>query len=63
MRLLGMGYSWGGYESLIVPQYPSNIRTATSWKGRGPLLRIHAGLEDFGDIKADLEAGLNRLEQ
>lgn len=62
MELLSMGYSWGGYESLILPQNPSNIRTATQWQDRGPLLRIHIGLEDVSDILSDLEAGLDRLK-
>jgi cystathionine beta-lyase len=55
----GIGYSWGGYESLIVP---ADIkRTAAPFKAEGPVLRIHAGLEDPGDLIADLEEGLSRL--
>lgn len=61
MRLFGMGYSWGGYESLILPADMTGMRTATSWPAGGPLLRIHAGLEDVGDLQADLEAGFRRL--
>ena len=61
LELYGMGYSWGGYESLIIPQYPEKIRTATKYKAEGPLLRIHAGLEDPADLIADLAAGLDRL--
>lgn len=61
MRLFGMGYSWGGYESLILPTDPAGIRTATEWRAGGPLLRIHAGLEDAADLIADLEAGFERL--
>ncbi len=60
-ELFGMGFSWGGFESLILPMEPKYSRSATTWEGKGPLLRIHAGLEDAGDLKADLEAGLERL--
>ncbi|MCW8836796.1 MAG: PLP-dependent transferase, partial [Rhodospirillales bacterium] len=56
-----MGYSWGGFESLIIPSDPTKIRTATEWKADGPLVRINTGLEDVGDLIADLESGLERL--
>jgi cysteine-S-conjugate beta-lyase len=61
LRLFGMGYSWGGFESLIVPFDPSAYRTATQWQVEGPALRLHIGLEDVDDLKADLEAGFARL--
>ena len=61
MELFAMGYSWGGYESLILPTYPANHRSATAWSAPGPSLRIHAGLEDPDDLIADLEKGLERL--
>lgn len=61
LELFGMGYSWGGFESLIIPQYPEKIRTATQWAAPGPLLRLHAGLEDPDDLMADLDAGFARL--
>ena len=61
LTLFGMGASWGGYESLIMPNDPRAIRTATSWNMPGRLLRIHAGLEDPADLIADLEAGFQRL--
>lgn len=61
LELFGMGYSWGGYESLIIPQDVKNDRTATSAAYEGPLLRLHVGLEDLDDLKADLEAGFARL--
>jgi cystathionine beta-lyase len=59
LELFGMGWSWGGYESLIVTAHPT--RTAKPFTTSGPLLRIHAGLEDVGDLIADLEAGFSRL--
>jgi cysteine-S-conjugate beta-lyase len=61
LELFGMGYSWGGFESLIIPFDPSSYRTATPWKAEGPALRLHVGLEDVDDLKADLEAGFARL--
>jgi cystathionine beta-lyase len=61
LELFGMGWSWGGYESLIVPSHP--VRTARRYHTEGPLLRIHAGLEAADDLIADLEAGFVRLTQ
>jgi cystathionine beta-lyase len=61
LELFGLGYSWGGYESLIIPFDPSTYRTATKWKAEGPALRLHVGLEDVDDLKSDLEAGFARL--
>jgi len=61
MTCFGMGYSWGGFESLIIPSNPSRQRTATQWNAAGPLLRIHAGLEHPDDMIADLDAGFARM--
>ena len=61
LELFAMGYSWGGYESLIVPTDPAPLRTATRWQAPGPSLRLHVGLEDPDDLIADLEAGFARL--
>ena len=61
LTLFGMGYSWGGFESLILPFDPRAYRTATTWAAEGPALRLHVGLEDVGDLKADLQAGFKRL--
>ena len=57
----GIGYSWGGFESLALPVAPSKIRTATSWSAPGPLIRLQIGLEDSADLIADLAAGLARF--
>ena len=62
MKLFAMGYSWGGFESLILPIDPANYRTAVPWRAAGPLLRLHAGVEDPSDLIADLEAGFARLK-
>lgn len=58
----GMGYSWGGYESLVLPFDPASYRTATRWAAEGPALRLHIGLDDIDDLKADLAAGFDRLK-
>ena len=60
-ELFGLGASWGGYESLVMPGYPEKLRTASTWKAPGPLIRYHAGLDDPDDLIADLEAGFERL--
>jgi cystathionine beta-lyase len=61
LELFGLGYSWGGFESLVVPAQPARSRSATRWEGHGPLIRLHIGLEAVEDLKADLEAGFARL--
>ena len=63
LELFGLGASWGGYESLIMPNHPERYRTATAWDASFPSLRIHAGLEDPDDLIADLEAGFVRLNE
>jgi len=57
LELFGLGYSWGGYESLIVPTDPARFRTATEWREPGRAFRVHVGLEDPVDLIADLEQG------
>lgn len=61
MRLFRMGWSWGGFESLIIPTFPERLRTATEWRCAGPCLRLHIGLEDVNDLMADLSEGFARL--
>ncbi len=61
LELFGMGYSWGGFESLVIPFDCSTYRTATKWSPGGPALRFQVGLEDMGDLTADLERGFERL--
>ena len=61
MRLFRMGFSWGGFESLILPTHPGRTRTATHWETQGPNLRLHIGLEDPDDLTEDLAEGLARL--
>ena len=61
LSLFGMGYSWGGYESLVIPFNCASYRTVTRWAPEGPALRFHIGLEDVGDLIADLERGFAAL--
>ena len=60
LDLFGIGYSWGGFESLALPVDPHRHRTATTRDWAGPLVRLQIGLEDPDDLIADLEAGLAR---
>jgi cysteine-S-conjugate beta-lyase len=57
VTLFGMGYSWGGFESLVIPFDCQPYRTATTWAPGGPTLRLHIGLENVEDLKADLARG------
>jgi len=58
LELFGIGASWGGYESLALPTTGHVVRTAAAWAFDGPVARFHIGLEDAGDLIADLERGL-----
>ena len=60
MELFGLGYSWGGFESLILP---ARFRRSFPVEYEGPLIRLHIGLEDIEDLKADLAAGFERLRR
>ena len=61
LRHFGIGYSWGGFESLAIPVDPARHRTATTPDFAGPLVRLQIGLEDPADLIADLAAGLDRF--
>ena len=64
LRLFGLGHSWGGFESLLVPMEPAIFRPAgrtTGWKEKGQLLRIHVGFEDLDDLKSDLDRAFSSL--
>lgn len=63
LQLYGLGASWGGYESLIMPFDPAPYRSVTKWSDPGPCFRIHAGLEHADDLLADLAAGFERLHR
>ena len=62
LELFGMGFSWGGYESLIIPFDPEQLpHRRRAGRPRARALRLHIGLEDVDDLKADLESGFQRL--
>lgn len=61
LRHFGMGFSWGGYESLCVPVRPERDRTVAPWPAEGRVLRFHAGLEDAAELIADLERGFEAM--
>lgn len=61
LKFFGLGFSWGGFESLAIPVRLAGIRSATRWEGEGSLIRLHVGLEDPQDLIADLDAGLRRF--
>jgi cystathionine beta-lyase len=61
LAVFAMGWSWGGFESLVIPTWPERVRTATQWAPGGPCLRLAIGLEDPADLIADLERGFARL--
>ena len=54
----GIGYSWGGFESLVLPVDPERSRSLPQTDYEGPMVRLHIGLEDPDDLIADLAAGL-----
>lgn len=66
LRLFGIGYSWGGFESLVIPFGPDLPRTSTTWPAAGSDgalgIRVSIGLEDPQDLIADLEAGFAAME-
>ena len=61
LKLFGMGFSWGGFESLCIHSEPQYNRSAVPWTSEGPLLRFHAGLEDINDLLTDLESGFTLM--
>jgi cystathionine beta-lyase len=61
LELFGLGFSWGGFESLAIHCDPQIKRTAQPWRAEGPLIRLHVGLEDPADLIADLRRGLDAL--
>ncbi|NRA29053.1 MAG: cystathionine beta-lyase [Parvularculaceae bacterium] len=60
LKLYGLGYSWGGFESLCLPAWPERSRSATDWNAQGQLLRFHVGLEAIEDLTGDLANAFER---
>jgi cystathionine beta-lyase len=63
LEYFGIGYSWGGYESLVSVPAIKSVRSAEPWQNHGTLIRLHIGLEDVGDLIDDLKAGFERLNK
>jgi cystathionine beta-lyase len=63
LEVFGIGSSWGGFESLAIVARIERYRTVTKWDPGGPTIRLHIGLEDPGDLIADLERGFAALEK
>jgi len=63
MEFFALGFSWGGFESLIAPFAPASARTAKPWTAPMPGVRLHIGLEDPDDLIADLDKGLSRFQK
>lgn len=63
LQLFGIGASWGGFESLVLPTTGSVTRSAETGKFSGQIFRLHVGLEDIADLIADLESGLAVLNR
>jgi cystathionine beta-lyase len=61
LSIFGLGASWGGYESLVTAANMQRARSVTDWSGRGPVVRLHIGLEDPADLIADLAGGFEAL--
>jgi cystathionine beta-lyase len=62
LKLFGLGYSWGGYESLVIPFDCASYRTATTWQPEGPAVRFQIGFEDIEDLKDDLDQAFKKLK-
>ncbi|SCU86218.1 LADA_0D13102g1_1 [Lachancea dasiensis] len=60
-KIFRLGFSWGGYESLITPVNPVEYRSATTWGHKGFTMRLQVGLEDLSDLKRDLTLGFEYL--
>ena len=63
MTYFGIGFSWGGFESLILPFEPNGLQRVSRFAHDGPMIRLHVGLEAAGDLIADLDAGFARLHR
>jgi cystathionine beta-lyase len=61
LRLFGLGASWGGFESLVIPANMQNARSLTDWSQRGQVVRLHIGLEDPEDLIQDLTQAFEQL--
>ncbi|WP_127956771.1 cystathionine beta-lyase [Serratia microhaemolytica] len=63
LSIFAMGFSWGGFESLVLPFNCADYRSVTHWQPGGLAIRIQVGLEDMNELKTDLEQGFERLKK
>ena len=63
LKYFGMGFSWGGFESLVIAYQPATMREVTAWDKQATFLRLHIGLESPDDLIRDLDAGFARLRK
>lgn len=61
MELFGLGYSWGGFESLLLPTFPADCRSAVPFTPSGAMFRVSAGLESVDDLTDDLKRGFDAV--
>jgi cystathionine beta-lyase len=61
LSLFGLGASWGGFESLVIPADLAGSRVLSDWSQRGVVVRLHIGLEDTDDLIEDLQQALQTL--
>jgi cystathionine beta-lyase len=61
LQLFGLGASWGGYESLVTAAHMTRARSVTDWSARGPVVRLHVGLEDPSELIEDLSAAFEAV--
>ena len=62
LELFGIGYSWGGFESLALPVHPEKHRSAVPWTEENGVIRLQIGLEDVDDLIADLAQSFAKTE-
>jgi cystathionine beta-lyase len=62
LQLFGIGLSWGGYESLIMPMNIAKYRSVTGYNYSGTCIRIHIGLEKYEDLIIDLEKNMKKIK-
>lgn len=62
LEMFGIGFSWGGFESLALLVHPEQNRSATQWDETGAVIRLQIGLEDSDDLINDLERALDKCK-
>lgn len=63
LSMFRIGFSWGGFESLVLPMHPQKSRVLSLWSAMGPVVRLQVGLEEAADLKADLAQALEAIPE